>query len=376
MKANFLKSLSLASLLALGFAASGCGTNSGGALPLPPAPITVTQDFMIIPNANNGNVTLRSVDDESGIPTHQESVSSGGAEPAVVKTHPTRPIAFVANRTGASISTIALNINENLFEFGPIPASPVAAPTLVTSLTIHPNGRFLYAAGSTSVQAYSIGDDGSLTAVGASIPLPQGAGLHGAFTAQGSFLHLPLLASIQSFTINGDTGELTLGANTPIADAAVVGQLITVSGDLFLAVADLAGDATGRVIAFAPNNNNDLVQQSLSPLTVDPAGATLSNGRIFIGDASEGEISVFGVNPGNGVLTAIDGSPFTVAGGGVAPKIDSNGRFLYSVNEAGDSIGVQTIGGDGALTPIADSPFVDNLNGARFFDFMTLTFTF
>lgn len=371
MKPQRLKLLPLAGLLTLGLGLSGCGTGTNAGLPLPPDTFNLIVDFLVIPNANTNQITTRVVDPENGEPLHDQAQPSGGLEPFLAKNHPLNDFVYVANRLGNNLT--GLRADRELSQFVPVPG-PAAAPTGVRNIVIHPGGNFLYAAGDTEIQAYSVGANGSLTPVGAALAIPQASGFSGAFTAGGTFLHLPLANSIQSFAVDANTGALTATVNTPVAGTVHHIEPTAFDNQLFLAVVDLAGVDTGSVIGFAPNASNEPVVQATTAISVDPVGVSSSNGRLFVGSTDKG-ISVFNITPSNGSLVAVDGSPFVVAGGGIGPKVSTAGDFVFSTTTSGDTLGVQGVDAEGKLTAVTDSPFLDNLNGARFFDVKGVSFT-
>jgi len=89
---------------------------------------------------------------------------------------------------------------------------------------------------------------------------------------------------------------------------------------------------------------------------------TIVGNFLFASNASTNDVSVFTIDPITGALTPVAGSPFPTGGEGIAGisvSATPDGRFLMAANNTGiaHSITVFSIAADGALTPIAGSPF-------------------
>src|SRR5215213_7300053 len=89
-------------------------------------------------------------------------------------------------------------------------------------------------------------------------------------------------------------------------------------------------------------------------------------GQVYINanTAPENTIAAFDRHA-DGMLTPMPGSPFTAGGVGTGEVIGSqdslrltqDGRFLLAVAAGSNEISVLSIADDGALTPVASSPF-------------------
>ena len=83
----------------------------------------------------------------------------------------------------------------------------------------------------------------------------------------------------------------------------------------------------------------------------------------YVANRYSNNVSAYAINPSNGALTEVKGSPFAADYGSYAVAIDPTGRFAYIANDgtgSGDpgDISVFAINPrDGALTPIQGSPF-------------------
>ncbi len=83
---------------------------------------------------------------------------------------------------------------------------------------------------------------------------------------------------------------------------------------------------------------------------------TTTSFPVYAANSGAGSISAFRLNPDNGALTSVSGSPF---GSGQGPNqlgTNSSGTFLYSAN-LGGGISAWTVNADGTLTALSGSPF-------------------
>jgi hypothetical protein len=90
-------------------------------------------------------------------------------------------------------------------------------------------------------------------------------------------------------------------------------------------------------------------------------GTCVVGNLLYASNGGSGDVSGFSINPSTGVLTAIPGSPFPVAGGstfnGISLGCMPDGQFLIAAHGDANLITVFSIASNGALTPIAGSPF-------------------
>jgi 6-phosphogluconolactonase len=80
---------------------------------------------------------------------------------------------------------------------------------------------------------------------------------------------------------------------------------------------------------------------------------------LYASNGNSHNISAFSINPATGVLTAVPGSPFAVAGAAsdISLGATPDGKFLFAANSLSSNISAFSIAANGALTPVAGSPF-------------------
>lgn len=86
---------------------------------------------------------------------------------------------------------------------------------------------------------------------------------------------------------------------------------------------------------------------------------TVAGNFLFVSNARSANISVFNIDPDNGRLTLVPGSPFPTGMpfGSTSLAATPDNRFLYAATSRVGSIAVFNIGANGVLTPVPGSPF-------------------
>jgi 6-phosphogluconolactonase (cycloisomerase 2 family) len=101
----------------------------------------------------------------------------------------------------------------------------------------------------------------------------------------------------------------------------------------------------------------------VSTFSGDRAAICMIGNRLYVANQASNNVSGFDINPTTGVLTLIPGSPFATGGtssgtgAGMSLERVPNGQFLIATNGFSGDITVFSIAPNGALTPIAGSPF-------------------
>ncbi len=94
---------------------------------------------------------------------------------------------------------------------------------------------------------------------------------------------------------------------------------------------------------------------------VEPSGRFLYVTNCFSSncyEASSGNIAGYSINGDTGVLTTIEGSPFSAGAGPAELAVDASGQFAYAANRGSDNVSAYTIGAvTGVLRQVNGSPF-------------------
>jgi len=231
------------------------------------------------------------------------------------------------------------------------------------SLTLHPNGSFVYVIESpATIEEFSVNaTSGDLTHASAVTEL---ADLRvAAIDPTGRFLYANDLTGgrIFAYQINESDGSLTAVAGSPFT--------VPASGQPTLDVIDGTGKflyaplISGGVAAFALNiSSGALTNVPGSPfptsnqpdfIAADPAG-----GFIYVSNALNGVIDGFAIDAGIGALTGVVGSPFSTASSAGVIAVDPLGKFVYVTSYADSRIyGFSLDSSTGGLSPLTGSPF-------------------
>ncbi len=126
-------------------------------------------------------------------------------------------------------------------------------------------------------------------------------------------------------------------------------------------LAFVTNSGSGTVSAFMINSNGTLSAITGSPFAAGAGAEFMAfdpmHKLLLVSNQTANSLSAFSVNTATGTLTAVSGSPFATGARPTAVAVDGAGRFVFVANQAGNSIAVFTIGTNGVLTPVAGSPF-------------------
>jgi 6-phosphogluconolactonase len=266
------------------------------------------------------------------------------------------PFFYSSAADSASAAIHAFTIDGASGALTELPSSPFAAKAL--RLAAHPSGKYLYGtdAGTSTVTAYAIGGDGSLTVIGK--PLPTGNFPEAATVdPEGARLYVGNIygGGVTLYTIDPVTGGLTAQAplNSGLYNHGIAldpsGSWLYLSQNNYDTVTRyLVDSATGQLSA-----SSTLAAAGGYHSAMDPLGRFL-----FVTDwlVSGGDkVSVYAISGKDGTLTKVEDH----ATGGTATSgvvVTPDGRFLYVVNRSSSSLAMFSVGADGKLTALAGSP--------------------
>jgi 6-phosphogluconolactonase (cycloisomerase 2 family) len=298
------------------------------------------------------------------------SLSLVGASPLWAQT---AGFAYVTN-AGGSVS--AYDINAKTGALVPVAGSPFATGVLPVSVAVHPSGRFAYVAnagiptGAYSVSAYAVKKTGALTAI---LGSPFATGVQPASVTvnpNGRFVYVADagldVGDISVYAVNATTGALSPVPGSPFAAGHEATSLAVSPNGRFVYVTNNIlqfSDLTGGVSAFVVNATTG----ALAPVEGSPFAAGMEtfgvaihpNGRFaYAANALSNDVSVYSINATTGALTPIPGSPFAADFGSISVALSPNGQFAYVANVSADDVSAFTINTTtGGLAPVPGSPF-------------------
>jgi len=156
-------------------------------------------------------------------------------------------------------------------------------------------------------------------------------------------VELLALGSFRLFAQNAYvyTNDDIVGTNTVSGfSVAPSGTLTLLPGSPFIT----GGEGTGGGLYSAPR------------IAASPMG-----GFLYVANGGTNNVSVFSIDSTSGKLTSIPGSPFatgSLGSGTLALAVTPDNKFLYAGDSNADEITVFSIGRDGALSIVAESPYL------------------
>jgi 6-phosphogluconolactonase (cycloisomerase 2 family) len=280
---------------------------------------------------------------------------------------------YVANKGSNNIS--AFSVDQNTGDLTQI-ASPfdTGANTAPSSVAVGPGGQFLYVANSGTVSGTGtirwIPIDpvtGELSVASPIVSIPTGGNPQFIrIDPAGRLLYATdsTLSLVSVFSIDSVTGQLTATGTRamrdgPAAVAFVSGAAAVAPTPTFAYVAN-AGDHTLSAFAIDPANGF-LTSIAGSPFPVAPSTSPVSLsadplGRfVFAGNSGTNDVSAFTLNGSTGNLTGIAGSPFSLLPSMNPQSVatDPSGRHVYVVNQGSNNVSAFSIAsGTGILTGV------------------------
>ncbi|HEX6466468.1 MAG TPA: YncE family protein [Terriglobales bacterium] len=249
--------------------------------------------------------------------------------------------AFSADLTSGKLTTLS--------------GSPYAIGASPDALAIDPHNKLLYVGGASGLNAFGINSNGTLSTISLSTGTLSAMGI--AINPGGTALYVldGVASTITGFTITN--GKL----------AAITGGQIAVSGTPSSLVIDPAGahlyaaEGSAGIVTATINSNGTLTENS--NIVAPPAGASFTklaitpSGRNLYA-ATIGGVVVFSFDA-NGVPTPLGGTQTVVATSTnpSALAVDPAGNFLFVANNDTSNVSAFIVLSNGALSPVAGSPF-------------------
>ncbi|MBZ5683812.1 MAG: beta-propeller fold lactonase family protein [Acidobacteriia bacterium] len=233
-------------------------------------------------------------------------------------------------------------------------------------LAVHPNGKFIYTdAGFIGFLGYSLDSDGDLSPIpGSPFSAPSCRPLAMDITPNGQFLYvINDYGSMWGYTIDQSSGVLTALSGSPWSTGVTGRALAFDPASKYLYAMNEGGyqDSTIVVFSISPTGQLTQLQSILAPGTGFTSGMGITpNGKfLYATGFMNGVVDGFTIDPVNGLLTFIPGSPFTGGGyPGEGLAVDPLGKYVYAGNRFG--IAMYTINNTtGVLTEVAGSPFLN-----------------
>lgn len=285
-------------------------------------------------------------------------------------------VLYIAAQGDSSLTAYAVALsNGSLSTLGAVQSTGTSPFAIALAPSL--NAMFVDNNASESVSSYTVNSDGSLTAGTGTVKtgtMPMGMAIDPAgkflFVANQGSSNISVFA-ISTASLKEVAGSpfstIPAGSAVPTGPTAVA---VSASGT-FLYVANTF---TGTVSAYSISSAGSLTVLGGSPYAagIAPSGLALppSGGFLYVANSGSNNISAFSIcdkvvtncadlNHPDGALKPVAGSPFSDGSGPIAIAIDPSFNFLYVLEKGSNQISVFSYGtGSGVLTPFATTPTV------------------
>ena len=240
------------------------------------------------------------------------------------------------------------------------------------SVTAHDNLLYVLNAGgaagsSDNITGFSIGDDGTLTALAGSTRPLSGANTTPAeisFNGEGTILAVTEKGTSRIDTFTVDSFGIAHGPNVFASSGATpFGFNFGKRNQLF--VSEAPGSAASSY-SVSSSGQLSVISGSVADHQIAACWLVVSNdGRYaYAANATSASVSGYAIDP-DGTLTLLDANGRTgvTAPGPVDEAMSANGRFLYTLDARSGAISVFAVGADGSLDKKADVAIPVNTNG-------------
>jgi 6-phosphogluconolactonase (cycloisomerase 2 family) len=339
---------------------------SKGRFVLPAANVTdvgiICGEFSYVANTVDGTIAALSIDATTGAIASAGAPVLAGDSPVAMASTSDRKFVYVANSHSDDIS--AFDVDSDTGAMVTVPGSPVVAGTDPRALAVIRNA-YLYVAnaGSDNVSAYQIDQN-----TGAPTPLSPSSYVAGA--GPGAMAVDPIApwllyvagssSDISAFQVDDVTGSLMPIAGSPFPSGGSVSSLAFGGPfDAFLYAASATGN-TAAIYGFGVDPNNG----ALTILAGSPY--SLPSCKFIVADqtgtylyATTGtDLLGYSIDALTGAPTLLSGFPITVGAEVRSVSVDPTNQFLYVANGSAGTVTSYTLNAaTGALTLMPGSPF-------------------
>jgi 6-phosphogluconolactonase (cycloisomerase 2 family) len=245
------------------------------------------------------------------------------APSAAIAIDPTGEFVMTANGSANTVSVFQIGSSGTLTEVAGSPFAAGSSPSAIIVTAAH----YVYAANTAghSLSVYSLDmTSGALTAVAGSpfttTGMPNGLVVDQAGTHIYSTESQP--NEISGFTIDATTGALTAITGSPFAASYAIQTPVM--------------DSEGQRLHAAQGTDIDCFQVNVNTAALTELGLTVTNGRaialaldgpdnfIYVLDNVDNQVEVLSIEPSDGALTLISGSPFALFPGAANQSLGPN----------------------------------------------------
>jgi len=281
---------------------------------------------------------------------------------------------YVLNQNTGGIGSISAYLADAATgDLTPLLNSPTGAGSTPNSIAADRLGRFVYASNQGGgINGFLVSQNtntlGQLTSTGAATPTKANPVAIAVDPSARAVYAVEPGPQVEVFAITLATGVLTAPASpaslSPPAAIGISPTSVTVAASgtfLFVGMAD------GSILSLPINADGTLKTAAIvstPPLsgiqTVSSLTATPTVRFLYAVDGttqSLQNLSAYAIDSSTGALTAVSATPFQAGLGPVGVAVDARSLFVFTANEGSNNVSAFTIGGNGTLGVVLNSPF-------------------
>jgi 6-phosphogluconolactonase (cycloisomerase 2 family) len=330
---------------------------------------SLTSRFAYVLNNQDKTISRYSIDDITGVLTSLgAAVPTGGLNPQAMAMDWYFNFLYVVNQDSNTVS--AFTINPTTGALTAVAGSPFATGPSPTGVAVETTGRVLFVgtSGDDSLSQYTINPaTGALTLAG-STPTGQCTGARSLVADwRGDYLYQVCAGSskVASYALQIATGLLS--STSPHSTVAYGGSSLALSPYSAAPPHDpnwhsfgfLVSQTDKQIKHFIVGNEGELVMVSSGPVGPNQGIALDPLGRFaYATNATGNNVQAVSIDPSEGTLTEITGSPYSTGVFPIAAALDTTGRFMYVVNRDSNTVSGYVLNrGSGELAPMPGQIF-------------------
>ena len=267
--------------------------------------IDPTGKYLYAANSGNNNISLYTISSTGGLTEVKAQLT--GTTPTLLVMDPSGSFLYAANSLSNDISAFSIGTGGVLTTVPQNGGATAPIGLSAMNMALAPSGKFLYVTGQATqgwIEAFPV-SQGVLGAPSVVLTGNNPFGL--AIDSAGSHLYTANKqdSSISAFTINADGSLTALGSPIGVAFIGPVSMLIDKSGKYLY----VANQGSGNLAAYSIGSDGGLTLLTGSPFTTGSQPSFIasdSSGKyLFVGNQSSPVIQSFSLNTSTGALTSV-----------------------------------------------------------------------
>jgi len=261
--------------------------------------------YLYAANSGNNNISLYTISSTGGLTEVKAQLT--GTTPTLLVMDPSGSFLYAANSLSNDISVFSIGTGGVLTTVQQNGGATAPIGLSAMNMALAPSGKFLYVTGQATqgwIEAFPV----SQGVLGAPTVVLTGNNPFGlAIDSAGSHLYTANKqdSSISAFTINADGSLTALGSPIGVAFIGPVSMLIDKSGKYLY----VANQGSGNLAAYSIGSDGGLTLLTGSPFTTGSQPSFIasdSSGKyLFVGNQSSPVIQSFSLNTSTGALTSV-----------------------------------------------------------------------